>query len=101
LIDPDDCEGYALGKLHKKTLQPLPRFIHQFDIKKFFQDWSNNNINDRSFKNVKGEEFNAESHNDGVDSGVIGSILRHGTYAYSSKDWDTIKEKIADEKKIY
>lgn len=50
LIDPDDCENYAKGKIHKKTLQPLELYMHTFDLERMKRDWKDNAISDSSFR---------------------------------------------------
>lgn len=52
LIDPDDQENYALGRVNKKTLQPLSKHLHVFDLEYFKADWKDNSLTERSFRCV-------------------------------------------------
>ena len=98
MIDPDDQENYSVGNIHKKTLQPKTKYIGIFDSETFLNDWRNNCISERSFRCTDLSFFNDESVETG-DQSKIGSNIRHGLYAYSSKDWDDVKEKMIEEAK--
>lgn len=71
-----------MGTLNKKTLQPRNRYINVIDEELLKADWRNNSINDKSLKCVDMSFFEDEE---------FGTNLRHGVYAFSSRDWDNIK----------
>ena len=68
-----------------------------FDQESFLNDWRNNCISERSFRCTDMKFFD-ESAETG-DQSAIGSNIRHGLYAYSSKDWADVKEKMIEEAK--
>jgi len=98
LIDEDDQENYSVGNIHKKTLQPKTFYINIFDNETFLNDWRNNCISERSFRCTDMKFFDDDATNTG-DQSAIGSNIRHGLYAYSSKDWADVKEKMIEEAK--
>lgn len=105
LIDPDDQENYALGKIHKKTLQPIDKYIDMFDIDLCRRDYKDNCISERSFRCTDLSFFDdnrlfweAKNKEGNIgDQNVQGTSMRHGIYAYSSKDWAEVKQKIIEE----
>ena len=64
------------------------------------KDWNDNCITDRSFRCKDLSFFDDNSlfwasdkpEGNIGDQNVMGSNIRHGIYAYSSKDWDNFKE---------
>lgn len=106
MIDSDDQYDYAIGRIHKKTLQPKQKHIGMFDVENFMSDWNNNCINDRSFRCLDlafFDDYEGELDNeDGVgDDMALGSgIVRHGIYVNSSKDWNKVKDSIIEETKL-
>jgi hypothetical protein len=57
MIDKDDQENYARGRINKKTLQPIEKYIHVFDMAHLHKEWKINNINDRTFRCIDGSFF--------------------------------------------
>jgi len=80
-----------------------------FDLKGMKKDWKDNCINDRSFRCTDHSFFDDKSNfwsdtkqtdaNVG-DQNIIGSNIRHGVYAYSSKDWHIVRAQIIEENNI-
>jgi len=58
----------------------------------FLRDWQQNNIHEQSLKMIDNTFFEGRQTENP-------SLVRHGVYAYSSKDWDKIKDEIAKESK--
>lgn len=93
LIDVDDQHLYALGKLHKKTLQPKKKWIGMFDAETFINDWRNNCITERSLQ-IRDKRFfhdplmcrgDFQPGEGMVNVDEVSSNIRHGHYLFSSK----------------
>lgn len=102
LIDPEDQENYANGKVSIKTLQPVEKYLHVFDMEHLLKEWKVNNINDRSFRCTDPAFFddNADfwQKNQKLgESDQPNQGIRHGVYAQSSKDWEKIKPMMIEE----
>ena len=78
-----------------------------FDIDRLKEDWGKNGLDERSLR-CKDLAFFDDAENDGSvaasqaavgDMNTIGTSIRHGVYAYSSKDWSMMKSKFEQETK--
>ena len=88
LIDADDVETYAAGKLDMKTLQAKDLYIDVVDADTIRQDWKDNAITEKTLKCLDPSFYTEEKPSN-----------RHGIYAQSSKDWPELKLKLLEEVK--